>query len=282
METIELSGEGMDRSPEQEYLLGVNERELERLKFQHTVWGPVTRRFLERLKVAPGWKCLDVGSGPGFVTMDLREMVGYHGEVAALEPSAFYRQRLASEVGHRGWKNVKILEGKAEDSELPGEQYDLIFSRWVMSFVPDPKRFLSRLSRALRPGGVIALEDYYYEGLSLYPRGGAFDRMADVVREYYRRGGGDPYVTGELPAIFRDQGLRLLEYSPVCLSGGPGSGVMEWGHRFFTLHMPEMIERGIVSREEGAAIIDDWHAHRKNPDALFFSPLVVDVAAQRP
>ncbi len=272
----------MENSSGGEYLLGVNNQELERLRFQHSVWGPVTQRFLERLKVAPGWKCLDVGSGPGFVTMDLREMVGERGEVTALEPSDFYRQWLAGEAKRRGWRNVRMLEGKAEDAELPADRYDLIFSRWVMSFVPDPKRFLARLLGALRPGGVIALEDYYYEGLSLYPRGGPFDRMADVVREYYRRGGGNPYVTGDLPGIFRERGLRLLEFSPVCLSGGPASGVMEWGHRFFTLHMPEMVDRGIVTREEGDAIIADWHAHRRNPDALFFSPLVVDVAAQRP
>jgi ubiquinone/menaquinone biosynthesis C-methylase UbiE len=73
-----------------DYLLGVNQQELERLQFQHRVWGPVTRKFLNRLEVQKGWRCLDVGAGPGLVSIDLREMVGETGEVAALEPSEFY------------------------------------------------------------------------------------------------------------------------------------------------------------------------------------------------
>ena len=71
------------------YLLGVNQQELERLQFQHGVWGHVTKKFLGRLNVGNGWRCLDVGAGPGLVSMDLRELVGQTGEVTALDPSQF-------------------------------------------------------------------------------------------------------------------------------------------------------------------------------------------------
>jgi hypothetical protein len=33
-----------------------------------------------------------------------------------------------------------------------------------------------------------------------------------------------------------------------------------------------------VSQQEGDAMLADWLVHRKNPDTLFFSPIVVDVA----
>lgn len=261
------------------YLLGVNPAELERLRFQHTVWGPVTKTFFDRIGVATGWRCLDVGAGPGLVTVDLRERVGESGEVTALEPAQYYLDVLEQEIEKRRWTNVKMIRGTVEESDLPQKQYDLIFARWVASFVPDVERFLERLVTALRPGGVIAIQDYYYEGLSLFPHGGPWDRMSDIVRAYYHSGGGDPYVAGKLPALFRQHGLRLTDFTPTCLSGGPSSDVFQWAERFFSLHTPLMAEKGIISHEEAEALLADWEAHKRNPDALFFSPLVVDIAA---
>jgi ubiquinone/menaquinone biosynthesis C-methylase UbiE len=261
-----------------DYLLGVNQLELERLRFQHSVWGHVTRKFLSRLEVKKGWRCLDVGAGPGLVSIDMREMVGETGEVTALEPSEFYLDWLRNQVSERGWNNVTCLQGTAEQASLPAEYFDLVFVRWVIAFVPDPEKFLTRLFSALRPGGIIAIQDYYYEGLSLYPHGGPWDGIADIVRAYYRSGGGDAYVTGRIPQIFTRNGLRLVDFTPTCLAGGPTSGVMEWAHRFFSLHIPIMAEKGIISREQARQLLTDWQTRRQNQETLFFSPLVVDVA----
>ncbi len=273
---------GERREGNAEYLLGVNAGELERLQFQHSVWKQVTDQFLDRLGVGPGWRCLDVGAGPGFVTFDLRERVGTAGEVLALEPSPMYANWLASEVRRRGLDRVQCVQSRVEEAKLPAGHFDLVYARWVMSFVRDHEAFVRPLVDALRPGGVIAVQDYYYEGLSLFPRGGAFDRMPDAVRAYYSGGGGDPFVAGALPAVFRRLGLSLVEFHPVSLAGGPDSGVMEWAHRFFTVHVHFMVDKGVLSREDGNAVLADWAAHRDNPDALFFAPIVVDVAARKP
>jgi ubiquinone/menaquinone biosynthesis C-methylase UbiE len=270
------------RPDTQEYLLGANTAELERLRFQHSVWEAVTERFILRLGIKPGWHCLDVGAGPGFVSWDLLDLVGKEGSVTLLDPSAFYLQHARSEAARRKLSNARFLEGRAEDTPLPSSSFDLILARWVISFAPDPDRFIERLIPALKPGGILAIQDYSYEGLSLFPRGGAFDAMADVVRAYYRAGGGDPYVAALVPAAFRRHGLSLIDFSPTCLAGGPDSGVMEWAHRFFTAHIPLMAEQGLMTAADADAAVHDWMAHRTNPDAMFFSPLVVDVAGKKP
>jgi ubiquinone/menaquinone biosynthesis C-methylase UbiE len=267
-----------DSSERETYLLGTNQQEFERLQFQHGVWGPVTHKFFDRLNVQKGWRCLDVGAGPGLVSMDLRKLVGETGEVTALDPSQFYLDLFKAMASDKGWANVNCVLGTAENAALPSRYYDLIFVRWVVAFVADPEQFLLPLFKALRTGGVIAIQDYYYEGLSLFPRGGVWDTMPDIVRAYYRSGGGDAYVTGKLPSIFRRHGLNMIDFTPNCLSGGPNSSVMEWAHRFFSLHTPLMAEKGVISREQADALMADWNSHRRNPDTLFFSPLVVDVA----
>lgn len=268
-------------SSDSEYLLGVNREEFERLGFQHGVWGSITNSFFDRLHVANGWKCLDVGAGPGFVSMDLRERVGAQGEVTALEPSKMYLDWFRRKAEEKRWTNVKCINATVEEADLPREQYDLVFGRWVIAFIPEAESFLVKLIATLRPGGILAFEDYYYEGLSLFPHGGAFDRMADVVRSYYRSTGGDAYVTGRIPALFRKHGLRTIEFAPHSMAGGPKSGIMEWAHRFFTVHTQHMVDKGLLTQEEGNAVVADWLAHRSNEDALFFSPIVVDVAGVR-
>jgi SAM-dependent methyltransferase len=265
-----------------DYLLGINDMELERLRFQHSVWGPLTRDFFARLGVKGGWKVLDAGAGPGFVTMDLRELVGSSGEVTALELSPFYLEQARKEAAGKSFDGLRFIQGRIEETSLPSNEFDLVFSRWVLSFAPDPEDFLRPLIESLKPGGIIAVEDYYYEGLSLWPTGGPFDQMGDVVRAHYRAAGGDPYVTGKLPGLFRAHGIQLFEFSPHCLAGGPQSPVMEWGHRFFTAHVEAMVEKGVVSQNMANAMVADWRDHRNNPDTLFFSPIVVDVAGRRP
>jgi hypothetical protein len=43
-----------------------------------------------------------------------------------------------------------------------------------------------------------------------------------------------------------------------------------------------MVDKGIISQQEANAAQGDWNSHRENPDSIFFSPLVVDVAAALP
>ncbi len=264
-----------------DYLLGVNKSELERLRFQHGVWRENTGSFLDRLKIRKGWKCLDVGAGPGFVTMELRERVGASGEVAALEPSEFYLAWLADQARQHRWKNIRGIQGTAETAPLPAKYYNLVFIRWVIAFVPNPERFLIPLIESLRPGGIIALMDYWYEGLSLYPQGGAFDGAAEAVRKYYRSGGGDPYVTGKIPGIFRAHDLEVVDFTPTQMAGGPNSDIIEWAHRFFVPHLPLMAEKGNCTKEEAEAMVKDWIAHRTNPNTIFFSPIVVHIAGRK-
>lgn len=90
--------------------------------------------------MSKGWRCLDVGAGPGFVAMDLRERVGNLGEVTALEPSPFYLEWLESEIRRNSWTTVKPVRGTAEDSDLPLNYFHLIFVRWVIAFVADPEK----------------------------------------------------------------------------------------------------------------------------------------------
>jgi ubiquinone/menaquinone biosynthesis C-methylase UbiE len=263
-----------------EYLLGDGDKEIDRLRFQHTVWGPVTAKFLDRIGVAEGWRALDVGSGPGFVSMDIRKRIGDSGHLTALEPSESFRTWFAKRIAEQNWTNVQIVPGNSFEAELPEAFFDLIFVRWVIGFVPDHREFLLPLVKALKPGGIIAIQDYIHEGCALFPHGGAWDKFPQMMREWWRSGGGDPYVAAKLPKVMRDLGLTIIDFTPTTLTGGPDSAVMEWMERYLYSQLSVMVERGIATRTEAEAVMSDWMSHRSNPDTIFFSPFVVDLAAR--
>lgn len=265
----------------EDYILGVNRKELERLEFQNGVWKKVTNEFITRCGLTNGMKCLDVGAGPGFVSMDLLNIVGLEGEVTALEPSTLYLDHFKNYCKEKSVTNVKFINSIVEESELPENYYDFIFARWVISFVPDAELFLSKLYKALKPGGVIALQDYNYEGISRHPMTDIFKDVPDAVRKYWLKGGGDPYIALRIPELFRKAGLKLTDYKPNVLAGNKDSDVFEWAHKFFSVHFDVMAKMGAISSREADEMLQDWLEHRYESNAIFFSPIVVDMAGRK-
>lgn len=268
-------------SESKEYILGISQTELERLEFQHGVWKKVTDDFFKLINISAGWKCLDVGAGPGFVSKEIREMAGDKGELTILEPSEFYLDYFKKICMKNNWNNIKFIHGNLEDVEIENEYYDLIYARWVIDFVRQPEKFLLKLFKALKKGGFIAVQDYIYEGIGLYPSGGAFDKIADAVRAYWRVGGGDPYFAAKIPPLFKKNNIEIIEYSPSALAGDNESGVFKWADKFFTGHLQTMADVKIISEKEKNELYDDWEAHKKNPDTVFVSPTVMNVIGRK-
>jgi hypothetical protein len=58
--------------------------------------------------------------------------------------------------------------------------------------------------------------------------------------------------------------------------------VFRWAGLFFP-HFSEAMERGgLLGGEERGRFLEEWKEREGNPDAMFFSPIVVDAAARKP
>lgn len=264
------------------YPLGTTDEELARLAFQHEVWGGVTRAFLDRLKLERGARVVDLGCGPGFVTAELAARVGRSGEVLAVDESARWIERVEQEAELHGWTQVRAERVRLQELELEEGAYDVLFARWVFSFVPEPAVVLARLVRALRPGGIVAIEDYNHEGVSLFPESEGFRAVVRATRALYGKFGGDVWVAGRVRSIFRKAGLETVALAPNVLCGAPGSPAFRWAGLFFPHFSQKMQEQGLLTAEERARFLAEWAERERDPDALFFSPIVVDAVARKP
>jgi ubiquinone/menaquinone biosynthesis C-methylase UbiE len=263
------------------YILGTNQQELDRLGFQHEVWGGVTRAFLDRLGVKRGWRCLDLGCGPGFVVEDLRVRVGDTGSIVALDESPLWIDYLTSQLRERSIDNVQLVRTRIQDAEFEPESFDLIFSRWVFSFIPEPAAVVEKLARALKPGAIFAIEDYNHEGISIFPESEGFKAVVRATRAMYAQAGGDTWVAGRARKIFREAGLETLSITPNVLCGPPDSPAFRWAGLFFPHFSEAMVKKNLLTPAERELFLCEWSQRERDPDALFFSPFVVDAAARK-
>jgi SAM-dependent methyltransferase len=163
---------------------------------------------LERLAVAPGWRCVDVGAGGGDVSVALAEIVGHEGRVYAVDSDPRARDEVASVAAT--FSQVLALTQAGEDLVLP-EAVDLAFCRFLLMHVVDPAVVLGRMRQAVRPGGwVVAQEPITSAG-----------RIGGLP--FTMPGAPHPDVGALLPALVRDAGLDIVDAWAEAPAGvGPG------------------------------------------------------------
>ncbi|HLH26308.1 MAG TPA: methyltransferase domain-containing protein [Chloroflexota bacterium] len=118
------------------------------------------RGWLDALALAPGSHLLDVGSGPGFVSLLAAERVGPAGRVYAVDPSpaalAFLRERLAE----RAAANVEPLVGAGDVIPLPDASASHALLAQMLHHTDAPEAILREVLRVLAPGGAALIVEH--------------------------------------------------------------------------------------------------------------------------
>lgn len=112
----------------------------------------ISRRRLLDAGVEEGWRCLEVGAGAGSIAYWLADQVGASGSVHAVD-------RDCSLLGE-GRANLTVAEADLTTTDLGTSQYDLVHARLVLMFLPERTDVLEKLVQALRPNGVLLIEEY--------------------------------------------------------------------------------------------------------------------------
>lgn len=263
-----------------EYVLGTNDAELQRLGFQHRLWAREAADAWERGGIGPGKTVLDVGCGPGFVTLDLASIVGPTGRVVAVDESERFVNHLRARAEATGAQNISASVGDVQRLQLPAASADAAYSRWVLCFVPDPEAVVAGVASALKPGGAFIVQDYlFYRALRLSPSGRMMEKVVDAVEASWRARGGDPEICRRLPTLMAAHGLKLRDAKSIVRVARPGSALWEWPGTFFRNYLPVLVSGGYLSDADRVAFEREWAEHSANPVAIFSTPILMDVIA---
>jgi len=129
------------------------EMERVRLAGLEAALDPGTREHLMRLGAGPGMRCLEIGAGGGSVALWLAGCVAPGGVVVATDLETDF---LESEAHRHHTLKVLRHDITAED---PPTGFDLVHARWLVEWLPDKRLALRRMASALRPGGVLLIEE---------------------------------------------------------------------------------------------------------------------------
>src|SRR5437763_6797542 len=131
---------------ERDYVLGTHDDEVARLGLQHRVWRSRALDAWRRAGFTVGQTLLDVGSGPGWASADMAEIVGESGRVVAVDRS----RRFLEVVESRGFPQIETHEVDLDEGELPAIQADGAWARWIFAFVKHPRDLVRRVRSALK------------------------------------------------------------------------------------------------------------------------------------
>jgi ubiquinone/menaquinone biosynthesis C-methylase UbiE len=170
---------------------------------------PTTLLLLQRAGIQEGMNCLDLGCGAGEGTFEIARLVGPKGRVLGMDMDSIKiglaRERATKEVV----SNVEFRQANVFDWD-DESVYDLIFVRFLLTHLPKCERMVPKLLRALRPGGILTVEDVDFEGYVSYPPNSAHDRYVSLYREVVRRRGGDADIGPKLLAMLAGAGLQQV------------------------------------------------------------------------
>jgi SAM-dependent methyltransferase len=120
----------------------------ERLDTLEELFDPGTIRQLEARGVAPGWRCLEVGAGGGSIAAWLCDRVAPDGSVMATDLDTGWVAKLSR-------PNLEVRVHDLLDDDLPEGEFDLVHTRLLLAWLPDPRVGIERLIAALKPGGLL-------------------------------------------------------------------------------------------------------------------------------
>jgi SAM-dependent methyltransferase len=262
------------------YLLGAARKERARLQHQASIWDPKALALFERLKVRRGWRVLEIGPGQGSVHAELRRCV--RGPVDVVEPSATFADGIRKLWRRDRFGDGQLWQCNLIDAPLPRNTYDLIFARWVFLFLPNPDAHVRKLAAALKPGGLLAIEDYSRWTLRMVPEPPEWENFLKADGAFFASQGGDVNIAGRLPQIYAKAGLDLVEITPTTKYGRPGNAEWKWLTTYFLGVLSKMAAFRPFTPTQAASLRRHWLRAGKNRTSLLISPTVLDVVGRKP
>lgn len=125
------------------------------------------RLLMEALKLTPGDKVADIGSGTGYFTRRLAKQVGDDGVVYAVDIQQEMLDILADKMKEAGVANYKPVLGDIDDPKLPENTIDLALMVDVYHEFSHPYEMIAAITKSLKPGGRLVWVEYRKEDPSV-------------------------------------------------------------------------------------------------------------------
>lgn len=119
--------------------------------------------IVEHLDLRPGMAVLDMGCGPGRLTIPIARQVGEQGEVVAVDLQPGMLRRAQEKVQAANLTNVRFVQAAAGEGKLDQGRYDRALLVTVLGEIPDREVALKEIFNALKPGGILSVTEIVFD-----------------------------------------------------------------------------------------------------------------------
>ena len=170
----------------------------------------MTERMLDDAGIGRGMRVLDIGCGPGAVSLMIARRVGNDGHVFAVDRDARMLELAREKARQTGVANITFIEGGFDVPFPERGTLDAVVGRRVLMYQPDATRAVAQLADAVRPGGVIAFHEHdmvaVSDGRTSLP---LHERVRSWLREMLRLEGANLHMGFDLHSAITSAGLTV-------------------------------------------------------------------------
>jgi ubiquinone/menaquinone biosynthesis C-methylase UbiE len=221
----------------------------------------------------PGMRLLDVGCGPGTITLDLAARLA-PGRTVGVDRDAGVLAEAQSLLDSRPIPGVEFRTADAYALEFGDESFDVVHAHQLLQHLTDPVAALAEMRRVLRPGGVLAVRDGDYGGFVWAPSDPLLDRWLELYHAVCRRNGADADAGRSLLGWAQAAGFTEIYPSSSTWTFAEPEARRWWGElwaeRITSSSVAEQaVEYGLSSRDELEAIAEAWRRWSEQDDGFF-------------
>ncbi|MEJ1922038.1 class I SAM-dependent methyltransferase [Microbacterium sp. KHB019] len=219
-------------------------------------------------------RLLDVGAGPGTITMDFAAHVA---RVTATEIGDAELALSRALAADRGIQNVDFAVEDVHALSFANDSFDVVHAHQVLQHVADPVRALREMRRVAKPGGVVAARDADYAGFHWFPLLPELDEWLRLYLEAARANGGEPDAGRRLLSWARAAGFEEVTATASTWCYATPEERAWWGGMWADRILDSALARQLVdanmaTRAELQGISDAWRAWADDGDGWFLVP----------
>jgi ubiquinone/menaquinone biosynthesis C-methylase UbiE len=232
----------------------------------------------------PGQSLLDIGCGPGTITVDLARLVD-PGSVVGVDASSDVVAQAAEHAASVGVSNVRFEVGDLFALPYAEGSFDVVHAHQVLQHLTDPVSALFELRRVLRVGGILAVRDGDYGAFTWAPADPLLNRWLELYLAVTARNGHNALVAPSLLGLAQQAGFTDVTVSSSNWTYADPESRAWWGGLWadrvrYSRFAEQAIDYGMSDAVELESIGQAFLRWADTPDGVFIIPNV-EILARR-